>query len=337
MAGHHRGLVLQGGGALGAFELGAARAIYSERSTYRPDVISGVSIGAISAALLARPAKGMSGLEALEAFWSTVTTCDLKGLPATALFANPRFYVPAMPPAPFGVSIYDTSPLLRTLEGLVDEHALADPQAEPRLIMSATDIAKSTLVLFDSGDPAAKDPLTLRHVLASGSLPPNFPATRIGQTSYWDGGVFDNTPLGAVIDALDGPDPAVLVINLFPKEVPLPTSMAEVLQTFSNLLFVNKTESDMKLLGRFNEVVDFLDALAARYPAEELEALPGWKNLRRYRKVHAPIQVTRTLEARPLEGSDFSRDGIVERASDGWEQTVQALQATGFWSSAGAV
>jgi predicted acylesterase/phospholipase RssA len=333
MAGHHRGLVLQGGGALGAFELGAARAIYSDRSSFRPDVISGVSIGAISAVLLARPAKGMSGLQALEKFWTEVTTCDLKGLPATALIANPSFYVPAIPPAPFGASIYDTSPLLRTLAELVDEGELADPEAEPRLMMTATDITTSTLVLFDSGDPAAKGPLTLRHVLASGSLPPNFPATRIDETSYWDGGVFDNTPLGAVIDALDGPDPAVIVINLFPKEVPLPRSMAEVLQTFSNLLFVNKTESDMKLLGRFNDVVDFLDALEARYPAEDLETLPGWDKLRAYRKVHAPIQVTRKLEARPLEGSDFSGQGIQERADDGWAQTARALEAKGFWSA----
>lgn len=328
-----KGLVLQGGGALGAFELGVARAVYSERSTFRPDVIAGVSIGAISAVLLARPAEGLSPLGALEAFWREVSTWDAPDLPATAMIANPAFYWPSVPPAPFNTSIYDTTPLLATLGRLVDEAALKDHGAWPRLQMTATNVRAGALDLFDSADER-KLPrgLSLKHVLASGSLPPNFPATDIDGIAYWDGGVFDNTPLGALIDALDGDDPQVLVVNLFPKETPMPTTFAEVVQTFQNLLFVNKTESDLELLERFNQVVDLVAALEAAFPAEKLKNLPGWDAVRKYRRVKPPIQVTRQSEAKPLEGSDFSVAGIRRRAAEGQALAEAALKEAGVWA-----
>ena len=91
-----KALVLQGGGALGAFALGAARVLYGERG-YRPDLISGVSIGAITAALLARP-KGGDPLSALEQFW-TLVTVESPWLAAAfqryaSAFGNPAFFTP---------------------------------------------------------------------------------------------------------------------------------------------------------------------------------------------------------------------------------------------------
>ncbi|HEX5264609.1 MAG TPA: patatin-like phospholipase family protein [Phenylobacterium sp.] len=329
-----RGLVLQGGGALGAFELGAARAVYSEKSRFRPDVIAGVSIGAISATLLARPARRLTPLAALEAFWKAVTSWDPSYWPATAMVAVPAFYRPSFPPAPFNTAVYDTSPLLSTLAELIDQDALKDPAATPRLQMTATEVCAGSLALFDSADrKSLPQGLSLKHVLASGSLPPNFPATEIDGTAYWDGGVFDNTPLGAVIDALDGEDPQMLVVNLFPKQTPMPTSFAEVMQTFQNLLFVNKTESDLKLLARFNQVVDLVAALKAEFPPDKLQGLPGWDRLQKYRRVKDPIQVTRASEARPLEGADFSAAGIARRAAEGQALTETALKKAGLWDS----
>ena len=326
------GLVLQGGGALGAFELGAARAIYSPNSRFTPDIIAGVSIGAITAVLLARPVTGMTGLQALEAFWRQVRTIDPRLFPATALIANPPFYVPAFPPPPFGSSVYDTRPLLGTLGHLVDTVRLKDPEARPRLLLSAVDIASSSLETFDSAKQTTAKPLTLAHVLASGSLPPNFPATVIGGKSYWDGGVFDNTPLGAVIDALKADQPTIVVINLFPKQVPVPKTIAEVIQTFTNILFVNKTESDWKLMQRFNAVVDFVEGLKAVYPLADLRKIPGWGKVSQYRRVTTPIQVTRCSEALPLEASDFSDAGIEARAAEGESRTITELQTNGLWA-----
>ena len=68
-------------------------------------------------------------------------------------------------------------------------------------------------------------------MLASGSLPPQFPATAINGASYWDGGIVDNTPLGDAIAAFspDGEAERFLVVmNLFRKERPLPKNMIEV-------------------------------------------------------------------------------------------------------------
>ncbi len=328
-SGRRHGLVLQGGGALGSFELGAARVIYSERSTFRPEVIAGVSIGAVSAVLLARPAVGYTPVGALEAFWREVTTLDSPLFPLSALFANPPFYVPKLTLTPFSTSLYDTAPLLKTLARLVDVDALADPAAEPRLILTATKIKTSELTVFDSG--SADTRLTLKHVLASGSLPPGFPATKVDDDVYWDGGVFDNTPLGAVLDALTGQDPAVLVVNLFPKTVPLPQTMAEVLQTFSNLLFVNKTESDLKLMRRFNAVAQFMMALEETFGDDpRITSLPGYADLKAYRRVAKVMPVTRHSEARPLEGSDFSKAGLERRALEGHAETERVLAENHF-------
>jgi NTE family protein len=217
-------LVLQGGGALGAYELGAARALY-EDGDFAPDVVAGVSIGAITAVLLARPAPGLKPLQALETFWQKVSVAGLVLPPSLRQYAsilgNPNFFVPRLDY--FAVlswtSIYDTAPLRRTLAQLVDLDALADHRAAPGLLVSATDVEEGQIKYFYSGDQG----LTLNHILASGSLPPSFPATVIEGGSYWDGGLFDNTPLGAVLDRLDGAvgiDRTIYVVNLFPNKAP---------------------------------------------------------------------------------------------------------------------
>jgi NTE family protein len=93
----------------------------------------------------------------------------------------------------------------------------------------------------------------LDHIIASGSLPPSFPMTVIGDKTYWDGGLFDNTPLGAVLDRLDtetGADLAIYVVNLFPNEAPVPRNMQEVTVRTQNLQFANRTLEDVKLLRR---------------------------------------------------------------------------------------
>lgn len=325
-------LVLQGGGALGAFELGVARAVYAEDCRFRPDAIAGVSIGAITAALLGRPAPGLTPLQALEAFWREVTVSRLfpeRVQPYLSLFGTPHFYT-INPFALFGTSYYGVDPLRATLTRLVDLDRLADPAARPRLVVTATDIEKGQLATFQSD----QQPLGLDHILASGSLPPSFPMTRIGQTSYWDGGVFDNTPLGAVIDMLDdgAPDRAILVINLFPNTMPLPTNLADVSQAFSNLLFVNKTRGDISLMKRFNLVAELMAELQALPDDSPVRDLPSFQKMLEQRYQHIPdiIEVTRTSPAQSLEGSDFSHAGIERRAGEGFEKARAELRRAGF-------
>jgi hypothetical protein len=144
----------------------------------------------------------------------------------------------------------------------VDLEALADPDAAPGLLVSATDIEEGQIVYFYSWDKG----LSLDHIVASGSLPPGFPMTVIGGKTYWDGGLFDNTPLGAVLDRLDTSEHAertIYVVNLFPNKWPVPGNMQEVTARTQNLQFANKTLQDLKMLGRIDEVAALMEALEA--------------------------------------------------------------------------
>ena len=328
-AGH--GLVLQGGGALGAFELGAARVIYGEGSTFRPAALAGVSIGAISAALLGRPAPGLTPLRALETFWQRVTASSL--LPPTvqpyvSLVGLPNFFA-INPFWMFDTSFYSVEPLRRTLGELVDVDRLGDRTARPHLVLTATNVREGQLETFRSTERR----LSLDHVIASGSLPPSFPMTTIDDVAYWDGGLFDNTPLGALIDMLEGDDRAVAVVNLFPNRIDqLPRSMADVGQHSLNLLFANKTASDVKLMTRFNAVAELvadLEKLPADSPVRDW---PSFKAVLEadYKRVPAIVEITRSRPAQQLEASDFSHTGIERRAGEGSAVARGALRAKGF-------
>ena len=328
-AGH--GLVLQGGGALGAFGLGVARVIYGPGSRFRPGALAGVSIGAISAVLLGRPARGYTPLEALETFWRRVTATSLLPpalQPYVSLVGLPNFFA-INPFWLFDTSFYSVEPLRRTLSELVDLDSLADPSARPYLVFTATDVREGELVPFYSTERRLK----LDHVLASGSLPPSFPMTTINGVGYWDGGLFDNTPLGALIDMLEGDACAIAVVNLFPNKIDaLPHTMAEVGQHCLNLLFANKTESDVKLMKRFNVVADLMADLEKLPDDSPVKALDSFKGVRKadYRRVPDIIEITRTRPAASLEASDFSHAGIERRAEEGQMLARQALADKGF-------
>jgi NTE family protein len=324
-------LVLQGGGALGAYELGAARRLY-ESGTFAPDIIAGVSIGAITAVLLARPAKTMKPLEALEEFWREVTVSGWFLPPPfqqyASIFGTPNFYRPRMDYLDVRnwTSIYDTTPLRETLARLVDCEALADPGASPALLVSATDVEGGQIKYFESRTCA----LSLDHIVASGSLPPSFDKTKIDDRYYWDGGLFDNTPLGPVIDLLnDGQDAdtTVYVVNLFPNKAKLPQTMAEVVERMLNLQFANRTAQDLKLLTRFNEVVALMREIE-RHPGDDaIKSSEAYLTVRarNYSEVPTIVQITRPEGAAPYDGSDFSAESIRKRAADGYEQTSKAL------------
>jgi NTE family protein len=330
-------LVLQGGGALGAYELGAARALY-EDGEFAPDVIAGVSIGAITAVLLARPARGLKPLEALEAFWQKVAVPGLVLPPPFRQYAsvlgNPNFFVPRLDylSLPSWTNIYDTSPLRHTLEQLVDLDALADRNAAPGLLVSATDVEEGQIEYFYSrGDRDGHGGgLSLDHIIASGSLPPSFPMTVIDRKSYWDGGLFDNTPLGAVLDRLDsavGVDRTVYVVNLFPNKAPIPRNFLEVTVRVQNLQFANKTSEDVKLLHRIDEVVALMEALEKLPGGNPLEGNPAYEAVKNRGYVLVPriVSITRPDQVGELDGSDFSPEMIKKRADEGYAQTKQAL------------
>jgi predicted acylesterase/phospholipase RssA len=331
--GQVRALVLQGGGALGAFELGVARVLYRERG-WRPNVIAGVSIGAVTAVLLARP-KGGDPLAALEAFWRRVTVSApwVPGplRPYASVLGNPHFFMPRTDvwTLPWWTNFYTVGALRETLAELVDLEALADPKARPGVLLTATDVVAGEITAFYSGDKG----LTLDHVLASGSLPPSFPATTICRRTYWDGGMFDNTPLGAVLDHLDPSEARreereVVVVNLFPNAGQAPMNLGEVSQRALNLIFANKTASDLRLLDRFNAIAGLLDAIRGDPRWAELAATPAFKAADQgYIQVPNIVTVTRKEPADAAASGDFSAETIAARAEEGERAAREAFPA----------
>jgi NTE family protein len=325
-------LVLQGGGALGAYELGAARALY-RGGDFTPDVIAGVSIGAITAVLLARPGGGRKPLEALDAFWQEVTVPgaflppQLK--PYASFLGNRKFFVPRVDyfAWPTWKYFYQTAPLRHTLEDLVDLDALADRNAAPKLLVSATNVKEGQIEYFHSDSKTGH--LTLDHIMASGSLPPAFPMTDIGDNSYWDGGLFDNTPLGAVLDTLDDApnvERTLYVVNLFPNKAPIPRDMTEIAARMKNLQFVNKTEQDLKLMRRFNQVAKLMQALEQFPGGNPLKDDEAYNELKKQGYIHVPRIVSITTETFDEFGdADFSPEGIKKRAEEGYAQAMKAL------------
>ena len=195
MSKDYTALVLQGGGALGAYEYGVVKALY-EQEQFVPDVISGVSIGAFSAAVLT----GAIGdpIDALGELWRCFTTKALPLTPqpvqlAMSLSYNQGMYSPnpyAYWNPAFTTHFFDTKLLYKTLKKIISLDKLNDKKS-PHLIITATNIETGKLALFDNREME----ITYDHIVASGSLPPSFPMIDIDGSSYWDGGLFSNTPL----------------------------------------------------------------------------------------------------------------------------------------------
>jgi NTE family protein len=333
------GLVLQGGGALGAFELGVIECLLDHG--IEPGVVSGVSIGAINAAVLCGHRHPDARVE-LRALWSDLTTISLP--PPfdplnrhVSLFGNPGMYRPRIDYVNLlgWTSFYDTEPLRLTLERHVDfgKLAPAGSRRAPRLILTATNLRSGRLDRFDSRELA----LTPDHVLASGSLPPSFPPTVApappqgggGLAPYWDGGLFDNTPLSKVISALQeskDEDKTMFVVNLFPSQAPLPRNIPEVITRMMTLAFSNKSEKDLERAHQTTDIIRLvqeLDRLMERHPElKPLEHHPGYLAVKRFA---LPIRIVEITNASVGGAADFSAASTAERRRAGYDATAATL------------
>src|SRR5689334_20983101 len=244
-----RVLVLQGGGALGSYQAGAYQALC--HFGFEPEWIAGISIGAINAAIIAgnEPAKRV---DRLKEFWEMVSSGApwaaaaplAKGEQQRALynetsaafvatFGAPGFFIPRIPPAPLwpkgsqeSQSYYDTAPLRRTLERLVDFDRINDLKS--RLSVGAVGVTSGNLKYFDNVEfKRLGKRIGPEHIMASGALPPGFPSIVIDGEHYWDGGIASNTPLDYVLDTETNNDLLIFQIDLFSARGLLPHSMLE--------------------------------------------------------------------------------------------------------------
>jgi NTE family protein len=216
------------------------------------------------------------------------------------------------------------------LEDLINFTSLADRDAAPDLLFSATDLEDGQIQYFYSREHS----LALDHIIASGSLPPAFPSTMIKdgkkERYYWDGGLFDNTPLGAVLDRLDrGPEVrrTIYVISLFPNKAPLPRNLLQVYARMKDLQFANKSLEDVKLLKRFNKVAKLVEALEKLPGGNPLKTDPAFTDVKEQGWIQVPeiISVPPPENVQQFDDSDFSSEAIQAREDEGYEATKKAL------------
>jgi predicted acylesterase/phospholipase RssA len=329
MANAKTGLVLQGGGALGAFEYGAIRWMH-EHEQFSPDVIAGVSIGAINAACLVG-ARG-EPMETLCELWERFAVTSPPFMPESAqrflaLFGNTSFYRMRWDSValPFWTSFYDTAILRRVLEEFIDFDTLNNSRTT--LFVSATDIETGEIVHFGNHTTG----IGPEHIMASGALPPGFPMVRVDGRHCWDGGLFNNTPLAPVIEELD-PDENVekqiVVMNLFPNRGRVPTNMLEVLDRAFEIVFSNKLQMDVKTAKKVDEFVEVLQEIERHLPEDVMRRLgdnPAYQHMKKYKLIKNLITITDD-SATPVFGPfDFSRASIAARIAAGQEAAESAF------------
>ena len=317
-------IAFQGGGALGAYAFGALKHIYGSERRFRPSCVSGVSIGAFTAAIVASHPD--DPIAKLQAFWDDLTVLHSAFLPPAAekflaYFGNSAFYWPRLDyfRLPFWTNFYDLSPIKRTLERYIDFDRIA--RAEVKLVVTATDIHSGEIVEFTNNNPAK--PITMDHLVASGSLPPSYPAKEIGDQSYWDGGLFDNTPLSSLLKQISSGDAAttrVIVINLFPNKGAIPKNMLEVFDRMTELQFANKTEKDVALARRINALVAIIEKLAPTILQKR-----EFQDLAKYKVFENIIPITNNVPEPVSSSADFSRASIERRIEAGYRDAARIL------------
>ena len=269
-------LILQGGGALGAYQAGVYQALHE--ADIEPDWITGVSIGGINAAIIAGNRRE-NRLPRLREFWERITSRKVwhytpdgdifrqmrnaVSAQMTMLQGQPGFFKPHdinawMSPAGArtATSFYDNSPLRETLLELVDFSIINDRRA--RFSVGAVNILTGNFVYFDNRD----EEIIPEHVMASGALPPALPMVKIGTDYFWDGGIVSNTPLQHLLEQEDGLDSLVFQVDLFSARGPLPREMADVLGRHKDIMYSSRTRYNTDMFRKLQKV----EAAHARRP-----------------------------------------------------------------------
>jgi len=332
-------LVLQGGGALGAFECGVVKAL-EERSIY-PDIVAGVSIGAFNAAVIAGNPDNPGA--ALEDFWHDLevvtpeipdgTMRRIVSSWMSLVFGSPKFFHPKWFNPLWGpnqlplnwTSFYDPSPVRELLAKYTDFSRLRSSPV--RLIVSAVNVETAQLEIFDS----YVDDLTPDHILASGSLPPGFPWTTINGRHYWDGGIVSNSPLEDVIERCGAAGKRVFIVDLFPGRKELPANIVEVMFRRDEIVYSERIRNDERTRNVMHDFRRLVDDILVDVSPEKLMQI---KQRPRYIQLMgdiAPTIITRVVremaEDEPLSKDyDFSALSIEQHKQRGYSATLGALE-----------
>jgi len=332
-------LVLQGGGALGAYQVGVYQALHE--AGVEPDWIIGTSIGAINAALIAGN-KPEDRLARLEEFWRRVKSPQgllpqLSGVSevwsywSTLLGGISGFFKPN-PLAfwsmhfPWGVdhaAFYSTAALRETLAELVDFSIINT--GSPRLTVGAANVKTSMMRYFDSRESE----IGTEQIMASGALPPAFPAICIDDEYYWDGGILSNTPTEVIFDDYPRRNSLIFAVHLWNPTGPVPRSIWEVFHRQKDIQYSSRIASHISRQQQTHRLRHVISQLVHQTPSE-LRDNEVVKDLAGYGCV-TQMHVMRLLVPRignenHTKDIDFSSAGIGARRAAGYNAAMEALQ-----------
>ncbi|MBR0795826.1 patatin-like phospholipase family protein [Bradyrhizobium jicamae] len=334
-------LVLQGGGALGSYQAGVYEALHE--AGIEPDWIVGTSIGAINASLIAgnSPQNRTTRLRAFWkkmeqnpvwsfrdiypgfneklSYWSTVTN-GIPGFfrPSPLAHAGDSYVLGAD-----NAGYYSTAPLEKTLAEFVDFDLVN--QCSPRLTVGAAHLRTSEMRYFDSRDTR----LGVKHIMASGALPPAFPAIRIDGELYWDGGILSNTPTEVVFDDIPRRNSLIFAVHLWNPRGSEPTTMAEVLTRHKDVQYSSRIASHIARQQQAHRLRHVINQLAARLPESERNS-EAVRELASYgcpTRMHIVRLLAPQLDREThIKDIDFSPSGIKARWDAGYAHTRAVLQ-----------
>lgn len=337
-------LVLQGGGALGAYQAGVFEALSGEGLA--PNWVTGISIGAINCALIAGNAPEQR-VERLRQFWDTVSSAvpkssfeavgDYRALLSSAAALQalvcgvPGFFTPRVPPAPLqapgtpaAISYYDTGPLRSTLERLVDFDRIN--AGEMRLSVSAVNVRTGNHAFFDS----VKQRIDVRHIMASGALPPGLPPVEIDGEHYWDGALLSNTPLDYVLEQPGGGHRTVFQVDLFPARGDFPATILDVSEREKDIRYSSRTRRSTDMEVAWQRAAEAARRLVAKLPADLRADADAQELLARTRIACSGFDIVHLIyRAKQYEHHskdyEFSRDTMLEHWASGRADVLQTL------------
>lgn len=343
-------LLLQGGGALGAYQAGVYEAL--AEAGIEPNWVAGISIGAINSAIIVGnpPDKRV---ERLRQFWQQVTTnavgaaafdiispfvrgdwsrslvnqlsASLTMTAGAQGFFAPRFAPPFAHPKGSleATSFYDTAKLKRTLENLVDFDRINS--GKMRLSMGAVNVRTGNFVYFDNETHR----IGPEHVMASGALPPGFPAVEIDGEAYWDGGLVSNTPLDWVLDSEPRQDTLAFQVDLWNALGDFPGNLAEVETRRKEIQFSSRTRANTDHFKRVQRLRNTVAGLLDDLP-DSMRSHPAMEVLRPVAERKAYNIVHLIYRARHYEGHskdyEFSRPSMQTHWRAGYHDTVRTLR-----------
>jgi NTE family protein len=277
-------LVLQGGGALGAYQAGVYQALHE--ANIEPDWVCGVSIGAINSAIIAGNPPDRR-LERLHTFWDRITdrkiwhytpdgdvyrkARNMASSFMTSALGQPGFFKPhptnpwfSAAGAKTATSYYDTEPLRETLLELVDFDRINEKKV--RFAVGAVNVLSGNFIYFDN----AHDEIIPEHIMASGALPPALPMVKVGTDHFWDGGIVSNTPLQHLLDQEDDLNSLVFQVDLFSARGALPRDIQDVMARHKDIMYSSRTRYNTDVYRKIHNLKARLYKALAKIPNDQL-------------------------------------------------------------------